>query len=112
MGMGFSLCPALWQLPSISARWLLAHTYKKWLGADNRIVSDLVFFVYTIIFMTFDFDPAKNVKNLAKHGVSLLEADHFEWETAAIREDTRKAYAEQRFEATGLIGERLFVMVY
>ena len=62
--------------------------------------------------MTFDFDPAKNVKNLAKHGVSLLEADHFEWETAAIREDTRKAYAEQRFEATGLIGERLFVMVY
>lgn len=33
-------------------------------------------------------------------------------ETAVVREDTRKQYAEQRFEATGHIGERLHVMVY
>lgn len=33
-------------------------------------------------------------------------------ETAVVCEDTRKEYAEQRFEATGYIGDRLHVMVY
>lgn len=39
-----------------------------------------------------------------KHGLSLAEVDGFEWETAVIREDTRKQYAEQCFEITGYIG--------
>ena len=34
------------------------------------------------------------------------------WETAVVCEDTRKHYAEPRFEATGLIGIRLHVMVF
>jgi uncharacterized DUF497 family protein len=37
---------------------------------------------------------------------------NFEWETAVVREDTRKQYAEQRLDAIGLIGDRLHVMVY
>ena len=62
--------------------------------------------------MAYEFDPAKDESNLDKHGVSLDDADGFEWETAVVREDTRKQYAEPRFEATGYIGDRLHVMVF
>ena len=62
--------------------------------------------------MDYEFDLAKDESNLDKHGLSLAEADGFEWETAVVREDTRKQYAEQRFKATGYIGERLHLMVY
>ncbi len=62
--------------------------------------------------MDYKFDPSKNESNLRKHGLSLGEAEGFEWETATIQEDTRKQYPEQRFEATGYIGDRLHVMIY
>jgi uncharacterized DUF497 family protein len=62
--------------------------------------------------MDYEFDPAKDDGNLDKHGLSLADAEGFEWETAVVREDASKRYAEQRFEATGLIGDRLHVMVY
>ena len=42
----------------------------------------------------------------------LADAEGFEWETAVVREDERKPYAERRFEAKGYIGDRLHVMVY
>jgi uncharacterized protein len=61
--------------------------------------------------MEFEFDPTKSERNRLKHGVSLAEAQGFEWDTAVIREDTRKQYTEQRLEATGLIGERLYVLI-
>lgn len=62
--------------------------------------------------MDYEFDPAKDDGNLDKHGLSPADAEGFEWETAVVREDARKRYAEQRFEAMGLIGDRLHVMVY
>ena len=62
--------------------------------------------------MDYDFDSAKDESNLDKHGLSLTDASGFEWETAVVREDARKRYAEPRFEATGLIGTRLHVMVF
>jgi hypothetical protein len=62
--------------------------------------------------MDYEFDPAKDERNLDKHGLSLVEADGFDWETAVVDEDKRKLYAEPRFEAKGFIGERLHVMVY
>ncbi len=55
----------------------------------------------------------KDEKSIDKHNVSLSEVEDVEWETAVIREDTRKQYAEQRFKATGFIdGRLLHVMVY
>ena len=36
-----------------------------------------------------EFDPAKDAKNLAKHGVSLAAAVDFDWATARIEEDVR-----------------------
>lgn len=62
--------------------------------------------------MDYDFDPKKDKSNLAKHGISLAEAENFDWETAIVREDTRRRYAEPRFTAAGLIEERLHVMVF
>ena len=62
--------------------------------------------------MYYEFDPAKDESNLDKHGLSLVDADGFEWETAVVREDARKQYAEPRFQATGYIGDRLHVMVF
>ncbi len=62
--------------------------------------------------MGYEFDAAKDESNLVKHGLSLADSEGFEWETAVVREDTRKQYDEQRLEATGLIGDRLHVMIY
>ena len=62
--------------------------------------------------MNCEFDPVKNESNIDKHGVSLAEAEAFEWDTAVVCEDTRKLYPETRFEAKGYIGDRLHVMVF
>ena len=62
--------------------------------------------------MNYEFDPDKDEGNFEKHGLSLADADGFEWDAAVVREDRRKRYAEPRFEAKGYIGERLHVMVF
>jgi uncharacterized DUF497 family protein len=62
--------------------------------------------------MRFTYDPKKLAANVARHQVWFHEADGFEWETASIEIDTRKRYAETRLVAKGLIGTRLYVLVY
>lgn len=62
--------------------------------------------------MRYEFDPEKLAANVAKHGVWFAQAEGFEWETALIRVDSRRRYGETRFEATGLVGARLYVMVF
>lgn len=62
--------------------------------------------------MHYEFDPAKDDGNLEKHGLSLADAEDFEWETAVVHEDIRKPYAETRFQTAGYIGNRLHVMVF
>ncbi len=47
-----------------------------------------------------------------KHGVGLDVANHFEWGTAMYRHDHRKDYGEHRIIATGIMNERLHVMVF
>lgn len=62
--------------------------------------------------MNCEFDPTKDESNLDKHGLSLADAEYFEWGSAVVREDTRRQYVEQRFEVIGYIGNRLHVMIY
>ncbi len=62
--------------------------------------------------MQIEFDPAKDEANLAKHGISLLAAADFDWDTALEREDDRFDYGEIRFIAIGSIGTRLYVMAF
>ena len=62
--------------------------------------------------MNVTFDPAKDAANLAKHGVSLLDAVGFEWETAVVWPDTRRDYGEPRMVALGYIGLRIMALVF
>jgi uncharacterized protein len=57
-------------------------------------------------------DPAKDESNRAKHGVSLLAAERFDWDCAIVVEDDRFDYGEVRFYAIGYIADRLHTLVY
>lgn len=62
--------------------------------------------------MDIAFDPAKDRRNLAKHGVSLALAAELEWELAWVREDLSEAYDERRWRAYAPIGEDLYCVVF
>ncbi|CAB3856878.1 hypothetical protein LMG3410_02073 [Achromobacter aegrifaciens] len=62
--------------------------------------------------MDITFDPAKDLSNQRKHGVSLAEAEEFEWDDALVREDMRREYGERRMIALGYIDVRLYCVVY
>ncbi|WP_342052373.1 MULTISPECIES: BrnT family toxin [unclassified Cupriavidus] len=62
--------------------------------------------------MLIDYDPAKDIVNQAKHGVSLATAGLLEWETVLISMDKRKDYGEDRFRAFGLLDDRLYLVVF
>ena len=51
--------------------------------------------------MEFEFDPAKDTANVAKHGISLAEAAEFDFTAAVIVIDDRFDYGEVRFRAFG-----------
>ena len=51
--------------------------------------------------MSFDFDPKKDAENRKRHGISLAEADGFDFDTAIVVEDDREHDGEQRFFAIG-----------
>ena len=61
--------------------------------------------------ITFD-EASKDALNLSKHGFSLSEAAKLDWENALIWQDTRRDYGETRMVALGVIGERLYCVVY
>ncbi|MDD5336401.1 MAG: BrnT family toxin [Rhodoferax sp.] len=62
--------------------------------------------------MNYSFDPRKLAINVQRHGVWFAEAEAFDWETVQLQLDGRKHYSEPRFIATGLIEQRLHVMVF
>ena len=65
-----------------------------------------------IIYLRVECDPAKNEINVAKHGVPLVAAEKFDWDTALVAEDDRFDYGERRFYALGYIGDRLHTLIY
>lgn len=59
------------------------------------------------------FDPAKNEANVRERGLPFsLVKDEFDWATAKVGEDKRKAYGELRYRAFGYIGDRLHAVVF
>ncbi len=62
--------------------------------------------------MLIAFDAAKNEVNIRERGLSFELAADFDFGTAVIDQDTRKAYSETRFVAVGLLGSRLHVMCF
>ena len=68
--------------------------------------------VHTIISVKITFDTPKDGANIAKHGVSLAEADTFEWDTALMWPDVRRSYGEARMAGIGYIGRRLYFVAF
>lgn len=62
--------------------------------------------------MRLTYDPAKNQRNIAERGIPFKLADELDWTTALVAEDTRRAYPERRFQALGLIGAHLHMLVF
>jgi uncharacterized DUF497 family protein len=60
--------------------------------------------------LEFEFDPAKDAANIAKHGVSLSWGMDFEFR--AVVKDERQEYGETRFNAFGLIDGVTYCMTF
>ncbi|MDL2284461.1 BrnT family toxin [Oxalobacter sp. OttesenSCG-928-P03] len=62
--------------------------------------------------MDITYDPTKDETNKAKHGLSLADAVHLDWDELLVKPDTRKDYGERREIGYGLIDERLYCVVF
>jgi uncharacterized DUF497 family protein len=58
------------------------------------------------------YDPLKSERNLADRGFAFDLAADFDWSAALIAEDLRRPYPERRYQALGLIGEHLYMLVF
>jgi uncharacterized DUF497 family protein len=58
------------------------------------------------------FDPAKDILNRQKHGISLADAELMTFDTAYVVRDERRAYGEICYQAYGLIADRLHVLAF
>jgi uncharacterized protein len=62
--------------------------------------------------MEFEWDEAKRLANLDKHGIDFLDVEEvFDGDTVTV-EDDRYSYGEQRFVAFGLLQGRIVAVVY
>jgi uncharacterized protein len=59
-----------------------------------------------------EFDPAKNLRNIAERGLSFELAGEFDFDTALIWIDARKVYPEVRLSALGLFAGRVHALVF
>jgi uncharacterized DUF497 family protein len=62
--------------------------------------------------MDATYDNAKNVTNIDKHGVSLAMAAELDWSEVMSYVDTRHDYKEVREVGFGVIGDRLYCVVF
>jgi uncharacterized DUF497 family protein len=58
------------------------------------------------------FDPEKDARNIAKHGISLARAVEMDMAAALVREDDRFDYGETRYIAFGEIEDGLHCLVF
>lgn len=62
--------------------------------------------------MQFEWDEKKNEANQVKHGLSFHSVNDFDWGSAVVRLDERKAYGEIRWSAMGMIDGRLYNVIF
>lgn len=62
--------------------------------------------------MHIEFDPLKNELNVRRRGLSFEAAVDFNFETAFVAVDDRRAYGETRYVALGHLGARLHVLCF
>jgi uncharacterized DUF497 family protein len=62
--------------------------------------------------MKIEFDPVKDAKNIAKHGISLTLAGSLEWDLLLAAEDKRDDYSEVRMVGFAPIGRKVYCVVF
>ena len=62
--------------------------------------------------MEFEWDEAKRLSNLRKHGVDFARVTKLEWRSATVSLDIRRQYGELRLIASGLIADRLHILIF
>ena len=62
--------------------------------------------------MRIEFDPAKDIANRARHGVSLAMAESLEWDLLLATEDIREDYGEVRLVGFAPIGRTVYCVVF
>lgn len=62
--------------------------------------------------MRIEFDPAKDMANQTKHGVSLSVAGDLDWEAALVWIDDRFEYGETRMIALAPKSEILYYVAF
>jgi uncharacterized protein len=62
--------------------------------------------------MDFEWDEAKDRRNLAKHGISFADAARVFAGPILTEVDERHAYGETRHRAYGTVADRLLSVVY
>ena len=62
--------------------------------------------------MRIEFDPAKDLANQAKHGVSLVLAVELDWDAALVWVDDRFGYDETRMIALAPKTETLYYVAF
>ncbi len=62
--------------------------------------------------MKYEWDEAKNQKNIVKHGLNFEDAEQVFSSPCVTFEDDRFAYGEERFITLGLLAGRLVVIAH
>lgn len=62
--------------------------------------------------MGIEYDENKSQENQRLRGISFDLILNFDFEGARVVEDRRKEYGERRYQAIGLIAQRLHVVVF
>lgn len=62
--------------------------------------------------MIIEFDFAKDRVNLDRHGISLAAAAGLDWDRIVAHADLRRDYGEPRACGLGLLGQRLYCVVF
>ncbi len=62
--------------------------------------------------MEFEWDENKRARNVAKHGVDLIDAAFIFLGPVFTEVDTRKDYGEVRYRSVGIYDDRIYVVVH
>ena len=60
--------------------------------------------------MDYEWDEAKRLENLAKHGADFWSIYSFDWNNAVVESSPR--FGEMRWKAIGFFGDRLHCVIY
>lgn len=62
--------------------------------------------------MGIDYDPIKNARNIQLRGLSFEDVALLDWETARIKQDSRRDYGERRMQAFLYGSGKPYVVVF